>query len=92
MRYLLLLLVSMGCYAQDTVVAVTTSFGSMQTVTIHSSIDTAIYSDCYNQTPYTYPWVVDDLVNVSVNFGDTAWTLNDLTTAAVAICIVRTVI
>lgn len=92
MRYLLLLALSLGCYAQDTVTAVTNSLGSMQTVTIQSDIDTARYSNCYNQTPYTYPWHVDDLVNVSVNFGTTAWTLNDLTTAAVAVCIVRTVL
>lgn len=89
---LLTFLLATSCYATNTVTAVSLITGNMSTVTIHSSTDTAIYSHCSNLTPYTYRWTVSDIVNVSVNFGSTAWTLNDLSSSALAVCIVRTVI
>ena len=90
MRVLLLMLLSSVAYAQDMVTAVTNVMGSMSTVTIRTDVDTAVYSRCNNLTPYTYPWHVTDNVNISVNEEATAYTINDLTTAALAVCIVKT--
>lgn len=87
-----LFLMVASLWATSTVTAVTNVTGHMSNVTIETGDDTYRYSTCNNLTPYTYPWHVSDAVNISVNMGSTAWTLNDLTTAAIAVCIVRTAI
>ena len=94
MRYiscLAFLMATNFVHAYGTVTAVTTDKGSMINVTIANGT-TYRYSNCNNYTPYIYTWSVNDITNVVPNMANTAFTINDLTTAAVTLCIQRTLI
>lgn len=90
MRILPLLLLSSLSWATGTVTAVTNVKGSMVNVTIQDLSAKGMYSNCVNLTDYTHVWKISDQVNTSVNMDASVYTLNDLSTAALAICITRT--
>ncbi len=76
-----------------TIVAVTTTLGEMVDISVQGT-DSVIYkySICVNFTPYTYEWNISDRVNIIPNFNNDMWTMNDTTTAAIAICIRKAVL
>ncbi len=92
MRALLLWLLPGLIYAQTTVTAATNIHGEMVTVTLNDTIKTARYSNCINLTPYIYTWTVNNVAHVSVNMDSSAWTLNNLSTSALALCVTQTIL
>ena len=81
------MIISLAAFAQSTLTGVTIHQGNMINATVKSTTGTNTYSTCINLTPYNYKWVVNDLINVSVNADSSAWTLNDLSTSALALCL-----
>jgi hypothetical protein len=90
MKYLLLMLLCANVFGLGTVTAVTNVTGEMTMVAITLGTTKNTYSKCVNLTPYPYTWNVNDQVNVSTNASFNAWTLNDITTAAISFCVVQT--